>query len=51
MTQDIPVSPAWYFNQRSPNFNQHFASDGDYIYILISENAFSFRSSVKRVAE
>ena len=29
--QGIPISPAWYFNHRLLNFNQHFASDADYI--------------------
>ena len=30
--QDIPISPARYFQQRLLNFNQYFASDVDYIY-------------------
>ena len=31
LTQDIPISPSQYFNQRLLNFNQYFASNGDYI--------------------
>ena len=31
--QDIAISPTRYFNQRSLNFNQHFASDADYIFL------------------
>ena len=29
---DIPICPACYFSQRVLNFNQHFASDAEYIY-------------------
>ena len=29
---DIPISPAWYFNQKFLNFNQNFASDADYTF-------------------
>ena len=29
---NIPVSPAWHFNQRLLNFNQYFASYADYIF-------------------
>ena len=31
-TRDIPISTARYFKQRLLNFNQHFASDADYIF-------------------
>ena len=34
--QDIPISPAWYFNQRLLNFNQYFTSDADYIFFARS---------------
>ena len=34
--KDIPISPAWYFNQRLLNFNQWFASDADYIFFARS---------------
>ena len=30
---DIPISPAWYFNQRLLNFNQYFPSDAYYIFL------------------
>ena len=30
--RDIPISPARYFNQRVLNFNQHLASDADYVF-------------------
>ena len=30
--RDIPISPARCFNQRLLNFNEHFASDADYIF-------------------
>ena len=30
--QDIPISPAQYFNQRLLNFNLYLASDADYIF-------------------
>ena len=33
---DIPISPARYFNQRFLNFNQHFASEADYIFFARS---------------
>ena len=33
--QDIPISPAWYFNQRLLAFNQYFASDKDYIFCQV----------------
>ena len=33
--QDIPISPARYFQQRLLNFNQYFASDVDYIYYIL----------------
>ena len=36
MPQDIPRSPAWYFNQRLLNFNQYFSSDADYIFFARS---------------
>ena len=32
MPRDIPISSARYFNQRLLNFNQHFASDADYLF-------------------
>ena len=34
--RDILISPARYFNQRVLNFNQHFASDADYIFFVRS---------------
>ena len=34
--QNIPISPARYFNQRLLNFNQYFASDVDYIFFARS---------------
>ena len=34
--RDIPLSPAWYFNQRLLNFDQYFASDADYIFFVRS---------------
>ena len=34
--RDIPISSAWYFNQRLLNFNRHFASDTDYIFFARS---------------
>ena len=34
--QDIPISPARYFNQRLLNFNQYFASDAEYIFFARS---------------
>ena len=40
--QDIAISPAWYFNQRLLNFNQHFPSDANNIffaYIFHSRNS------------
>ena len=30
--RDIPISPAWYFNQPLLNFNQYFTSDADYLF-------------------
>ena len=36
MPQDIPTSPAQYFNQRLLNFNQYFASDADYVFFARS---------------
>ena len=33
LPRDIPISPARYFNQRLLNFNQHVASDADYIFL------------------
>ena len=30
--QDMAISPARYFNQRLLRVNQHFVSDGDYIF-------------------
>ena len=32
-SQDIPISPAWYFNKRLLSFNEHFASEADYIFL------------------
>ena len=32
--RDISIIPAQYFNQRLLNFNQYFASDADYIFLL-----------------
>ena len=34
--QDIPISPARYFNQRLLNLNQCFASDADYVFFARS---------------
>ena len=34
--QDIPITPAWYFNQQLLNFNQYFASDAGYIFFVRS---------------
>ena len=34
--RDIPISPAWYFNQSLLNFNQHLASDADHIFFARS---------------
>ena len=31
---DIPINPARYFNQRLLNFNQQFASDTVYLFLL-----------------
>ena len=45
--RDIPISPAWYFNQRLLNFNQYFASDAAYIFFARSVyEQHHFRSSI-----
>ena len=36
LPRDVPISPARYFNQRLLNFNQHVASDADYIFFARS---------------
>ena len=46
-TRDIPISPARYFKQRLLNFNQHFASDADYIFFARSVyKHYHLRSSI-----
>ena len=46
--QDIPISPAQYFDQRLLNFNQHFGSDADYIFFARSVyEQYHLRSSIK----
>ena len=45
--QDIPISPAWYFNQRVLKFNQRFASDADYrLFVRSVYEQHHLRSSV-----
>ena len=35
-SRDVPVSPAWKFDQKLLNFNQYFASDSDYLFTAMS---------------
>ena len=45
--RDIPISPGRYFNERLLNFNQHFASDADYIFFARSVyEQYHLRSSI-----
>ena len=35
-SRDVPISPAWKFDQRLLNFNQYFVSDSDYLFTAMS---------------